>query len=176
MSFYEQLSQVYDEHIQRLETSKSLLEGLEPPKDESYEYRALLAEEIFSQVIEDFGLEIIFECHKEAKQAISTCSMCLTKAYVDLPGVDIFGQDPQGGQNEALECPNCKREYPSGRFAAHMDKCMGLSSRRTATRRAGVTSNVSTPVSSQSVDNHEETDRKRKQTTLDPNHSTKKRK
>ncbi|KAJ1772870.1 hypothetical protein LPJ54_004583, partial [Coemansia sp. RSA 1824] len=35
---------------------------------------------------------------------------------------------------DMFECPSCQRSFPAARFAAHMDKCMGLSSRRAATR------------------------------------------
>ncbi|KAJ2420382.1 hypothetical protein GGF47_004335 [Coemansia sp. RSA 2524] len=46
---------------------------------------------------------------------------------------------------DMFECPSCQRSFPAARFAAHMDKCMGLSSRRAATRRSAANSASSTP-------------------------------
>ncbi|KAI7826741.1 hypothetical protein BX661DRAFT_183385 [Kickxella alabastrina] len=63
------------------------------------------------------------------------------------------------------ECLNCQRSFPAARFASHMDKCMGLSSRRTATRRSAVNSAASTPnypLANYDSSSEQSTDRKRK--------------
>ncbi|XP_022862707.1 SAGA-associated factor 11 isoform X1 [Olea europaea var. sylvestris] len=39
--------------------------------------------------------------------------------------VDIFGQTHPPVANEILECMNCGRSIMAGRFAPHLEKCMG---------------------------------------------------
>lgn len=39
--------------------------------------------------------------------------------------VDIFGQTHPGIAEEIIECMNCSRSVVAGRFAPHLEKCMG---------------------------------------------------
>lgn len=39
--------------------------------------------------------------------------------------VDIFGQTHPAVANEIFNCMNCKRSIMAGRFAPHLEKCMG---------------------------------------------------
>ncbi|KAF6177083.1 hypothetical protein GIB67_015958 [Kingdonia uniflora] len=39
--------------------------------------------------------------------------------------VDIFGQTPPAVASEIFECMNCGRSTVAGRFAPHLEKCMG---------------------------------------------------
>jgi len=39
--------------------------------------------------------------------------------------VDIFGQTHPTVANEIFECMNCGRSIAAGRFAPHLEKCMG---------------------------------------------------
>lgn len=39
--------------------------------------------------------------------------------------VDIFGQTHPSVANEIFECMNCGRTIMAGRFAPHLEKCMG---------------------------------------------------
>lgn len=39
--------------------------------------------------------------------------------------VDIFGQTHPPVANEIFECMNCGRSIMAGRFAPHLEKCMG---------------------------------------------------
>jgi len=39
--------------------------------------------------------------------------------------VDIFGQTHPPVANEVFECMNCGRSIVAGRFAPHLEKCMG---------------------------------------------------
>ncbi|PVV02551.1 hypothetical protein BB560_002992 [Smittium megazygosporum] len=143
-STFENLVSLYDDYTKRLKTAVKDLDKIEPvsrssenPEKEQFTYKGVLAEEIFDQLITDFILEMVYNSHRDAKQSVSNCPLCLTKCrtYVDLPGVDIFGQDPTSSSQVLFKCESCQREYPSSRFANHMDKCMGLSSRRMASRR-----------------------------------------
>lgn len=39
--------------------------------------------------------------------------------------VDIFGQTHPSVANEIFECMNCSRSIMAGKFAPHLEKCMG---------------------------------------------------
>ncbi|PVU93281.1 hypothetical protein BB561_003365 [Smittium simulii] len=178
---FDNLCQLYDSYAAKIENTIKNLNNIKSTTSEQKPaafYKVSLAEEIIDQTVEDLVLEIVFNCHREAKQSISTCPLCLTKcrAYVDLPGVDIFGQDSSAGTNDMIECVNCKREYPYSRYAAHMDKCMGLTSRRTTSRRSAATSTNSTPNNSVISDIYNnENDKKRKFPTPESSSYSKKR-
>ncbi|XP_078179007.1 SAGA-associated factor-like protein [Carex rostrata] len=56
-------------------------------------------------------------------------------------GVDIFGQSHPAVASDIFECMNCGRPIVAGRFAPHLEKCMGngRNSRAKATRSSTVT-------------------------------------
>ncbi|KAJ2686856.1 hypothetical protein IWW39_003348 [Coemansia spiralis] len=117
--------------------------------------RALLAMELFAEMIDDMMMDVVFETHLEAKQCASTCAVCSTHDanVVQTDAVAADGSSP-GVAADQFECPSCQRPYPAARFASHMDKCMGLSSRRAATR--------SYPAASYESSSEHSMDRKRK--------------
>lgn len=39
--------------------------------------------------------------------------------------VDIFGQTHPTVANDVFDCMNCRRSISAGRFAPHLEKCMG---------------------------------------------------
>jgi hypothetical protein len=39
--------------------------------------------------------------------------------------VDMFGNMIQPVSLDLVDCPNCARKVSSGRFAPHLEKCMG---------------------------------------------------
>lgn len=43
--------------------------------------------------------------------------------------MDIFGNHPQQNDSPKFECVNCKRPFPSKRYAPHLEKCLGLAGR-----------------------------------------------
>ncbi|MQM08810.1 hypothetical protein Taro_041669 [Colocasia esculenta] len=55
--------------------------------------------------------------------------------------VDIFGQTHPAVANELFECMNCGRSVIAGRFAPHLEKCMGKGrkARAKATRSSTIT-------------------------------------
>ena len=48
----------------------------------------------------------------------------LIVGIVDMPGLDIFGQELKKSTLECV-CPNCDRPMAASRFAPHLEKCMG---------------------------------------------------
>ncbi|KAJ2734351.1 Ataxin-7-like protein 3 [Coemansia sp. BCRC 34962] len=126
--------------------------------------RALLAMELFAEMIDDMMMDVVFETHVEAKQCASSCAVCSTQCQSDANVVqmDVTAADGSspGVAADLFECPNCQRPYPAARFASHMDKCMGLSSRRAATRSA--VSTPSYPAASYESSSEHSMDRKRK--------------
>ncbi|KAJ2160163.1 hypothetical protein GGF46_002476 [Coemansia sp. RSA 552] len=97
--------------------------------------RALLTLELFQEMVDDMTMDVVFETHCEAKQLAAVCALCGTRCRCG--GAALSPQPDNEAASDAFECPNCQRSYPAARFAAHMDKCMGLS---------GATSAASTPV------------------------------
>ncbi|KAJ2684985.1 hypothetical protein GGH99_003888, partial [Coemansia sp. RSA 1285] len=103
--------------------------------------RAFVSLELLADMVDDMAINIVFETFFEAKQGLGVYSMCNTSCDCDTASAsnaaenaDSDAHSSQGGGSDLFECPNCERSFPVARFAAHMDKCMGLSSRRTATR------------------------------------------
>ncbi|KAJ2894913.1 Ataxin-7-like protein 3 [Coemansia aciculifera] len=94
--------------------------------------RALLAMELFAEMIDDMMMDVVFETHLEAKQCESTCSVCNTRCQSDANVVqsDVVAADGSspGMAAEMFECPNCQRPYPAARFASHMDNAVSTPS------------------------------------------------
>ncbi|KAJ2034342.1 Ataxin-7-like protein 3 [Coemansia sp. S16] len=126
--------------------------------------RALLAMELFAEMIDDMMMDVVFETHLEAKQCASASNV------VQVDGIAADGSSP-GVAADLFECPNCQRPYPAARFASHMDKCMGLSSRRAATRSAAST--PSYPPASYESSSEQSMDRKRKPAAMSGGSSAK---
>ncbi|KAJ2850024.1 hypothetical protein IWW36_002209 [Coemansia brasiliensis] len=198
---FDELLQHYESKIGALKQTRAALEQLSvtPPQSPGdtgdMQTRAMLALELFQEMIDDMALGVVFEAHYEMKQLTGVCAVCNTSAEVSTmldadagiacrrwryafyniemlslawglwaqvvgAGLDEAGAQ-QGG--EAFECPSCQRAFPAARFAAHMDKCMGLSSRRAATRsRSTVNSASSTPAQGGYESSSSSTDRRRR--------------
>jgi hypothetical protein len=58
-------------------------------------------------------------------------TLCCT---VQQPGLDIFGNKPEANTSDLYECLNCHRRFPTGRYASHLEKCIGVG--RTSARAA----------------------------------------
>jgi len=75
--------------------------------------------------------------------------------------LDIFGNRPQQNDSPKFECVNCKRPYPSKRYAPHLEKCLGLagrSSSRVANLKIGNDRNPLSPYTTLSEDNLNQSD------------------
>jgi len=69
--------------------------------------------------------------------------------------LDIFGNHPQQNDSPKFECVNCKRPFPSKRYAPHLEKCLGLagrSSSRVANLKIGNDRNPLSPYTPYSED------------------------
>ncbi|KAL6571551.1 SAGA-associated factor [Orobanche hederae] len=53
--------------------------------------------------------------------------------------VDIFGQTHPPIANEIFECMNCGRSIMAGRFAPHLEKCMGKGRKARFNHEGGIT-------------------------------------
>ncbi|KAJ1752767.1 hypothetical protein LPJ55_000851 [Coemansia sp. RSA 990] len=162
---FDELLQHYESRIGALKQTRAALEqlGATPPQSPGgpgdMQTRAMLALELFQEMIDDMALGVVFEAHYEMKQLTGVCAVCNTRCRCGGAGLDAAGAQ-QGG--EAFECPSCQRAFPAARFAAHMDKCMGLSSRRAATRSRSGNSASSTPVQGGYESSSSSTDRRRR--------------
>ncbi|KAJ2787088.1 hypothetical protein GGI15_001021 [Coemansia interrupta] len=170
---YEELMQFYDNKIEALMNTRNALDNakpvLTPPStppggsgsnssgssrnELQTRSRALLALELLTEMVDDMTMDIVFETHYQAKQSIVTCQS------------KIIGSIQEANANidnssESFECLDCNRFFPAARFASHMDKCMGLSSRRTATRSAASTPN--NPPTNYDSSSEQSADRKRR--------------
>ncbi|PIA17617.1 hypothetical protein COEREDRAFT_85891 [Coemansia reversa NRRL 1564] len=143
---FDELLQYYDSKIDMLRLARNSLETAKPaitppssPGDSDTETRsrALLALELYQEMIDELMMGVVFESHYEAKQSTAVCVLCNTQCQLNDSGNGNNNGASAGsqGSTDAFECPSCQRSFPAARFAAHMDKCMGLSSRRAATRR-----------------------------------------
>ncbi|KAJ2784467.1 hypothetical protein H4R18_001089 [Coemansia javaensis] len=160
---FDELLQHYESRIGALRRARESLEAAKPAitppaspgsaGEEEPRCRALLALALFQEMVDDMAMGVVFETHCEAKQDAAVCPLCGTRCQGggrDLqpqPAQQAAGAEAAGA--EAFECPSCQRSFPAARFAAHMDKCMGLSSRRAATRSrsaAGSSSAAPTPM------------------------------
>ncbi|PPS13217.1 hypothetical protein GOBAR_AA07419 [Gossypium barbadense] len=90
-----------------------------------------LSSHFFGDLLDSIIVDVASECHRIAKLGLdlqararvadpSNSSETNTK-YV----VDIFGQTHPSIATEIFECMNCGRSIAAGRFAPHLEKCMG---------------------------------------------------
>lgn len=59
-------------------------------------------------------------------------------SLVTRPGADIFGNCYAANNLPSYECVNCHKMVAAGRYAPHLEKCLGLAGRqssRVANRR-----------------------------------------
>ncbi|KAJ1814153.1 hypothetical protein LPJ56_004934 [Coemansia sp. RSA 2599] len=143
MRFYESRIEALKSTRDALETAKPVLTPPSTPPDSGgssgdglqTRSRALLALELLTEMVDDLTMDVVFETHFEAKQSIAVCSNCNTRCQSKtVSSIQALSANADAGA-DMFECVNCQRAFPAARFASHMDKCMGLSSRRTATRR-----------------------------------------
>ncbi|XP_041459163.1 ataxin-7-like protein 3 [Lytechinus variegatus] len=103
-----------------------------------------LAEEIWSDLIDEMTLGLCFDVHRSVKLGLMIMDDMTEEAQqeyeiVDEPGLDVFGQPPLKKHLECL-CPSCNRNLAANRFAPHLEKCMGMgrNSSRLASKRIAI--------------------------------------
>ncbi|GMI84046.1 hypothetical protein like AT5G58575 [Hibiscus trionum] len=100
-----------------------------------------LSSHFFGDLLDSIIVDVASECHRVAKLGLD-CNLeeeeeemrLSAQARAD-PGnsgetnskyvVDIFGQTHPSVATEIFECINCGRSIAAGRFAPHLEKCMG---------------------------------------------------
>uniref|UniRef100_A0A4W5R6F6 Ataxin-7-like protein 3 n=1 Tax=Hucho hucho TaxID=62062 RepID=A0A4W5R6F6_9TELE len=124
-----------------------------------------LAQDIYSDLVEDSCLGLCFEVHRAVKQGyffLDDTDQESMKDFeiVDQPGVDIFGQVYNQWKNKECVCPNCNRSIAASRFAPHLEKCLGMgrNSSRIANRRIASSNNMNNKSESDQEDNDDVND------------------
>ncbi|KAJ7989583.1 hypothetical protein DPEC_G00306040 [Dallia pectoralis] len=135
------------------------LSGLDNTKLEA------LAQDIYSDLLDDACLGLCFEVHRAVKQGyffLDDTDQESMKDFeiVDQPGVDIFGQVYNQWKNKECVCPNCNRSIAASRFAPHLEKCLGMgrNSSRIANRRIASGNNTNNKSESDQEDNDDVND------------------
>ncbi|KAJ1994587.1 hypothetical protein EDC05_001504 [Coemansia umbellata] len=189
-AIFDELLRYYDSKISALRQTRESLEDskpvLTPPStprgggesdsvnaiQKHPRNRAMLSLELLADMVDDMAMGIVFETVFEAKQSVGIYSLCNTRCRCGVSSTSFStgdagadGPSSQEAISDMFECPNCQRSFPAARFASHMDKCMGLSSRRAATRRSAANSAGSTPsnaLANYDSSSEQSADRKRK--------------
>lgn len=112
--------------------------------DEDGTSQPQLSSQIFGDLLDSIIVDVASECHRIARLGLdrnleeqeeevklsaqaramlgdSSNSSETNGKYT----VDIFGQTHPTVANEIVECMNCGRSIAAGRFAPHLEKCMG---------------------------------------------------
>ncbi|CAM8931067.1 unnamed protein product [Rhodiola kirilowii] len=123
---------------------KVLLGVAMPHPEEDGMSHAQLSSTVFEELLESIIVDVASECHRIARLGLernleeeeeelrlsakaragvvdSSSSGEANNKYV----VDIFGQTHPPVANELFDCMNCGRAVAAGRFAPHLEKCMG---------------------------------------------------
>ncbi|KAF3621058.1 putative 6-phosphofructo-2-kinase/fructose-2,6-bisphosphatase-like [Capsicum annuum] len=104
----------------------------------------LLSAHVFDELLDSIIMDVASECHRITKLGLDRNLeeeeeelrlSAQARARVADPSnssetngkyiVDIFGQTHPPVANEIFECMNCGRSIMAGRFAPHLEKCMG---------------------------------------------------
>ncbi|TXG74444.1 hypothetical protein EZV62_003023 [Acer yangbiense] len=114
------------------------------PNDDNMSPHAQLSSHFFADLLDSVIADVASECHRiarlgldrnldeeeeelrlsaqaRARVADSSNSGETNSKYV----VDIFGQTHPAVASEIFDCMNCGRSIMAGRFAPHLEKCMG---------------------------------------------------
>ncbi|XXG44350.1 hypothetical protein AAC387_Pa01g4181 [Persea americana] len=114
------------------------------PNDDNTSRHSQLASHCFGDLLDSIIADIASECHRIARLGLDRNLedeeeelRLSTQARVRVADpsnsgetnskyvVDIFGQTHPAVANEIFDCMNCKRSIMAGRFAPHLEKCMG---------------------------------------------------
>ncbi|KAJ8452046.1 hypothetical protein Cgig2_016627 [Carnegiea gigantea] len=106
--------------------------------------RSQLSSQIFGDLLDSIIVDVASECHRIARlgldrnleqeeeelklSAQARAMLADSSNSSESNGkytVDIFGQTHPTVANEIFECMNCGRSIAAGRFAPHLEKCMG---------------------------------------------------
>lgn len=103
-----------------------------------------LASHVFNDILDSIIVDCASECHRIARLGLdrkldeeeeelrlsaqaraSVADSGSNSEATSKHVVDIFGQSHPAVASEIFECMNCGRSIVAGRFAPHLEKCMG---------------------------------------------------
>ncbi|KAJ8769784.1 hypothetical protein K2173_007644 [Erythroxylum novogranatense] len=112
--------------------------------DDSMSPQSQLSSHFFGDLLDSIIVDVASECHRIARLGLDRQLekeeeelRLSTQARVNVADlgnsgetnskyvVDIFGQTHPSVASEIFECMNCGRSIVAGRFAPHLEKCMG---------------------------------------------------
>ncbi|GAV66580.1 Sgf11 domain-containing protein [Cephalotus follicularis] len=114
------------------------------PNEDIVSYHTQLSSYFFMDLLDSMIVDVASECHRIARLGLDRNLeeeeeelrlSAQARARVADPSnsgeanskyvVDIFGQTHPPVANEIFDCMNCGRSIMAGRFAPHLEKCMG---------------------------------------------------
>ncbi|KNA10405.1 hypothetical protein SOVF_144680 [Spinacia oleracea] len=115
-----------------------------PNEDSSSSSQSQLSSQLFSDLLDSIIVDVASECHRIARLGLDrnleeeeeelklSVQARIKVADSSNSGeangkhvVDIFGQTHPTVANDVFDCMNCGRSIAAGRFAPHLEKCMG---------------------------------------------------
>ncbi|KAG0481162.1 hypothetical protein HPP92_012020 [Vanilla planifolia] len=132
--------------------------------------RSQLPFHVFGDLLDSIIVDVASECHRIARLGLdrnleeeeeelrlsAQARVASTSSSIEANSknvLDIFGQTHPAIASEILECMNCGRPVVAGRFAPHLERCMGKGRKarqkatRSTTMAQSTNSNGSSPVS-----------------------------
>ncbi|KAJ6895891.1 SAGA-associated factor 11-like [Populus alba x Populus x berolinensis] len=114
------------------------------PNEDNMSAHTQLSSHFFGELLDSIIVDVASECHRIARLGLDrnleeeeeelrlSTQARVTVADPSNSGetngkyvVDIFGQTHPSVANEVFDCMNCGRPIMAGRFAPHLEKCMG---------------------------------------------------
>ncbi|KDP45735.1 hypothetical protein JCGZ_17342 [Jatropha curcas] len=114
------------------------------PNEDNVSPHSQLSSHFFGDLLDSIIVDVASECHRIAKLGLDrnleeeeeelrlSTQARVRVADPSISGetngkyvVDIFGQTHPAVANEVFDCMNCGRSIVAGRFAPHLEKCMG---------------------------------------------------
>lgn len=150
------------------------------PSQDQMSHHSQLSSHLLGDLLDSIIVDVASECHRMARLGLDRNLeveeeelrlSAQARARVADPGnnseangkyvVDIFGQSHPPVANEIFDCMNCGRSIVAGRFAPHLEKCMGKGrkARLKATRSSTAAQTRSTRSSVSSYTNSASTNR-----------------
>lgn len=154
------------------EIQKSFRDIVKDPKslDEAANY-------LYMELLDDAVLGVFLEIHHLYKSgnlvALDGVPEKSEESYriVELANFDIFGISTAKKTMDCI-CPNCDRPVNAGRFAPHLEKCMGMgrissriASRRLATKEGNSSSSTNTNAAASDDEDEDWSEKRRKKTS-----------
>ncbi|XP_023520273.1 SAGA-associated factor 11 homolog [Cucurbita pepo subsp. pepo] len=114
------------------------------PHEDSASSHTQLSFNLFGDLLDSVIADVASECHRIARLGLDrnleeeeeelrlsaqarerVADSCNSSEANGKYVVDIFGQTHPSVANEIFDCMNCGRSIMAGRFAPHLEKCMG---------------------------------------------------